>query len=80
MPGIVGSVCKLFADDRKLYRNIESEADLKELQEDIERLCKLSTVSHFSYAPFFQGPHFLTKMLETNIFYDNLFIGILSVR
>ena len=39
---MVGSVCKLFADDRKLYRNIESEADLKELQEDIERLCKLS--------------------------------------
>ena len=25
------------------------------------------TVSHFSYAPFFQGPHFLTKMLESNI-------------
>ena len=42
LPGMVGSVCKLFADDRKLYRNIESEADLKELQEDIERLCKLS--------------------------------------
>ena len=42
LPGMVGSVCKLFADDHKLYRNIESEADLKELQEDIERLCKLS--------------------------------------
>ena len=37
------------------------------------------TVSHFSYAPFFQGPHFLTKMLESNILYDNLFIDILSV-
>ena len=38
-----------------------------------------STVSHFSYAPLFQGPHFLTKMLEPNILYDNLFIDILSV-
>ena len=39
---MVGSVCKLFADDCKLYRNIESEEDMMELQEDIERLCKLS--------------------------------------
>ena len=37
------------------------------------------TVSHFSYAPLFQGPHFLTKMLELNILYDNLLIDILSV-
>ena len=42
LPGVVGSVCKLFADDCKLYRNIASEADQKELQEDIERLCKWS--------------------------------------
>ena len=38
-----------------------------------------STVSHFSYAPLFQGPHFLTKILELNIRYNNLFIDILSV-
>ena len=38
-----------------------------------------NTVSHFSYAPLFQGPHFLTKMLESNILYDNLLIDILSV-
>ena len=38
-----------------------------------------NTVSHFSYAPFFQGPHFWTKMLELNILYDNLLIDILSV-
>ena len=25
------------------------------------------TVSHFSYAPPFEGPNFLTKMLESNI-------------
>ena len=37
------------------------------------------TVSHFSYAPLFQGPHFLAKMLKSNILYDNLFIDILSV-
>ena len=38
-----------------------------------------STVSHLSYAPLFQGPHFFTKMLDSNILYDNLFIDILSV-
>ena len=37
------------------------------------------TVSHFSYAPPFQGPHFLTIMLESNILYDNLLIYISSV-
>ena len=42
LPGVVGSVCKLFADDCKLYRNIASKAGQKELQEDIERLCKWS--------------------------------------
>ena len=40
------------------------------------RVC--NTVSHFSYAPFFQAPHFLTKILESNILYDNLFIDIKS--
>ena len=39
----------------------------------------LITVSNFSYAPIFQGPYFLTKILESNILYDNLFIDILSV-
>ena len=42
LPGVVGSVCQLFADDCKLYRNIKSEADLRELQEDIDRLCQWS--------------------------------------
>ena len=45
----------------------------------IEYFILIYTVSHFSYAPLFQGPHFLTKMLESNILYDNLFIDILSV-
>ena len=40
----------------------------------------VNTVSHFSYAPFFQGPHFLTKMLESNILYDNLFIDMTSKK
>ena len=37
------------------------------------------TVSHFSYAPIFKGRDFFTKMLESNILYDNLLIDILSV-
>ena len=36
----------------------------------------LSTVSHFSYAPLFQGRHIKTKMLDTNIFLNNLLIDI----
>ena len=36
-------------------------------------------VSHFSYAPLFQRPHCLTKMLESNTLYDNLLIDILSL-
>ena len=40
LPGVIGSACKLFADDCKLFHNIASEADQKELQKDIERLCK----------------------------------------
>ena len=37
------------------------------------------TVSHFSYAPHIQGPHFLTKMLEANILYNNFLNDNLSV-
>ena len=33
------------------------------------------TVSHFSYAPLFNGP-FFTKMLESNILSDNFLIDI----
>ena len=39
---LVGSVCRLFADDCKLYRNIKSEADLRELQKEIWRLYQWS--------------------------------------
>ena len=42
------------------------------------KLIETNTVSHFSYAPHFQGLHFFTKMLEANIFYENLLIDILS--
>ena len=37
-----GSVCELFVDDCKLCKNIVKEADLKELQEDVLRLCHWS--------------------------------------
>ena len=42
LPEAVGNVCKLFADDCKLYSNIKSPVDQMELQEDIDRLCKWS--------------------------------------
>ena len=37
-----------------------------------------NTVSHFMYLPLFRANMFLTEMLESNIFYDNLLIDILS--
>ena len=40
------------------------------IQDYSERLC---------YAPLLQAPHFLTKMLKSNILYYNLLINILSV-
>ena len=41
-----------------------------------QQISCLYTVSHFSYTSLFEGPHFLTKMLKSNILYDNLFIDI----
>ena len=37
---VVGTVCKLFADDCKLYHNRALEADQKESQDDIDIMCK----------------------------------------
>ena len=34
------------------------------------------TVSHISYAPPFQSPHFFDKMLKSNILYDHVLIDI----
>lgn len=42
LPEVVGNVCKLFADDCKLYKNIKCKTDQIELQEDIDRLCNWS--------------------------------------
>ena len=33
-------------------------------------------MSHISYAPLFKGTNFSTKMLESNILYDNFLIDI----
>ena len=35
LQGVVGSVCQLSADDSKLYKIIKTEADQRELQENI---------------------------------------------
>ena len=51
----------------------------KLFNEKLQQMTPVGTVSHFSYAPLFQGPYFLTKMLESNILYDNLFIDSISV-
>ena len=62
--GIAGQVCNAFT------LTLSTQCwDFKEFD----------TVSHFSYAPLCKGPHFFTKMLESNILYDNLLIVILSV-
>ena len=38
MPDVVSSTAKMFADDTKLYRNIYSANDCKDLQEDLNAL------------------------------------------
>ena len=61
------------------HKKMENNIIIASLKKN-ETMGKLiNTVSHFSYAPFFQAPHFLTKILESNILYDNSFIDILSV-
>ena len=42
LPSVVGSICKMFADDCKIYRRIVSNQDIQALQEDIARLCQWS--------------------------------------
>ena len=43
MPDVVDSMCQLFADDAKLYRNVTSPEDNRNLQEDLDRICEWST-------------------------------------
>ena len=62
--------------------SVQLSLTMMNLKKDANNKCLgtiWSTVSHFSYAPLFQGPYFLKKMLESNILYDNLLIDILSV-
>ena len=63
----------------KIYENNASFHQIISTLKALKSLFNDYTVSHFSYAPLFQGPYFLTKMLESSILYDNLFIDILSV-
>ena len=39
---VVGCLCKMFADDCKIYQGIESINEQQQLQADIDRLCKWS--------------------------------------
>ena len=40
LPDCVDSVCKIFADDTKVYRAIKTQADQSILQQDLIRLCE----------------------------------------
>ena len=43
MPDVCTSVCQLFADDAKIYRKVNTQAECETLQEDIKRLHDWST-------------------------------------
>ena len=43
MPDVVNSMCQLFADDAKLYRNVTSPEDNRKLQDDLDRIYEWST-------------------------------------
>ena len=40
MPSEVSSFCKLFADDAKLYKDLENLEDFEMIQNDIDKLCQ----------------------------------------
>ena len=42
LPDVIQSMCKIFADDTKIYRPINSPDDQQTLQEDLFRLCDWS--------------------------------------
>ena len=42
LPDVVGCLCKMFADDCKIYNSINSVIEQQRLQEDIDRLCEWS--------------------------------------
>ena len=42
LPETIQSDCLMFADDVKLYRRVDSQADVRALQLDVARLCKWS--------------------------------------
>ena len=44
MPDVVDSMCQLFADDAKLYRNVTSPEDNRKLQDDLDRIYEWSTL------------------------------------
>lgn len=42
LPDVVRSICKMFADDCKVYTPLSSRVDQQQLQEDIDNLCQWS--------------------------------------
>ena len=43
LPGVVKSSCKMFADDTKLYKEINGLKDYEDLQDDVYELCRWTT-------------------------------------
>ena len=43
MPNVVDSMCQLFVDDAKLYRNVTSPEDNRKLQDNLDRIYEWST-------------------------------------
>ena len=66
-------------DTLNRYGHTERTHEILDKIHDMVGLHGRYTVSHFSYAPLLKGPDFFTKMLQSNILYDNLLIDILSV-
>ena len=42
LPDTVSNVCKLFADDWKIYKSVQGQQDQEDLQSDIDALCEWS--------------------------------------
>ena len=44
LPDVCSSMCQLFADDAKIFRNVSSSEEINELQDDLNRLMEWSEI------------------------------------
>ena len=49
LPDVFSSMCQLFADDAKIFRNLSSSEEISELQDDLNRLVEWTEIWQLSF-------------------------------